>query len=542
MNRPVFRLFRSRPSGRWQKISRNFRLLAIDMGGVLIKLGQFLSVRVDLLPSEVIQELVGLRDELPSAPLEELIPQIEEDFNRPVDALFAWIDPEPLGAASIGQVHLARLAETDEEVVIKVLRPGIDILVETDLAALAIAIRWLKHYTKITARVNLDWLIEEFTTVTRNELDLTAEGKNAETFASDFAHEPQVYIPKIYWDYCADHTLTMENVGYIKIADSSAMEQAGINPKTVAKKLYNVYLHQIFSTHFIHADPHPGNIFIRPLPTEQERLAGHPAFGPGDSAPFAPERSYQIAFVDFGMVTKIPKRLRQALREYAIGVGSGDARRIVQSYVSAGTLLPGADLQRLEEVHQRLIDKFWGADISAMKDMALSEAGTMMREYRDLIYDAPFQLQVDMLFAVRAIAILSGIATQLDEKFDPWQEIIPFAERLATAELAGNWQQYFNELLVLGQALYKLPQRFEAIVRKAERDELSIQTTLSKDSRTILLRLNRSIHRLSWTIMAAAVMISGVLLGGQYDSPAAPLAGTGIAVLLFLVGSWRGKR
>lgn len=542
LNRPVLRWFRTSSSSRWQKISRNYRHLAIEMGGVLIKLGQFLSVRVDILPPEVTNELTGLRDEVPAAPIETIITQIEADFGKPIAELFEWVAPEPLGAASLGQVHLARLAATHAEVVIKVLRPGIDVLVETDLNAISIALGWLRHYKKVARRVNLDWLIEEFTTVTRNELDFAAEGKNAERFARDFAGDRGIYIPKVYWDYCAARTLTLENVGYIKIDDSDRMEEVGISPESVAKKIYNLYLRQFFITHFVHADPHPGNIFVKPVPTANERERGISSFGPDDPVSFSAKRDYQVVFVDFGMVTSIPRRLRLALREYAIGVGSRDAHRIVQSYINAGSLLPGADLQRLEEAHQVLLDKIWGADFSRIKDLAFTEAKGMIGEYRDVIYDAPFQFQVDMLFSVRAVAILSGIATQLDEKFDPWRELIPFAERLATEELTRNWQQWLREFITLGQSLYTLPQRLDAVVHQAERGNLTVKTSLTRDSRRILTGLTRSVHRLSWTIMSVGLLLAGVLLGRQYDHFGITVLFLVLALLAFTWGIWRGGR
>ena len=162
LNRPGLRWLRRKPLPRWQKISRNYRQLAIEMGGVLIKLGQFLSVRVDILPPEVTVELAGLRDEIPAEPTAAITGQIEEDFGRPIETIFAWFSPEPIGAASLGQVHLARLAADNSEVAVKVLRPGIDVLVETDLAAITLAVGWLKRYRRISSRVDLDWLIGSF--------------------------------------------------------------------------------------------------------------------------------------------------------------------------------------------------------------------------------------------------------------------------------------------------------------------------------------------------------------------------------------------
>ena len=186
LNRPVLRWFRTPPLPRWGKISRRFRDLAVEMGGVLIKLGQFLSIRVDILPPKVTSELAGLQDTIPAEKFEDIKTQIEADFERPLAELFEWISPEPLGAASLGQTHVARLASDQTEVVVKVLRPGIDVLVETDLAAIALALKWLKYYKRVSSRVNLDWLSQEFSTVTRNELDFCGGRAECGAFSQGF--------------------------------------------------------------------------------------------------------------------------------------------------------------------------------------------------------------------------------------------------------------------------------------------------------------------------------------------------------------------
>jgi predicted unusual protein kinase regulating ubiquinone biosynthesis (AarF/ABC1/UbiB family) len=507
LNRPVLRWLRTPPLPRWQKIAERYRALAVEMGGVLIKLGQFLSIRVDILPSEVTRELAGLQDEVPAERLENVLAQIEADFGRPVSQIFTWFSPEPVGAASLAQVHLARLA-SGEEVVVKALRPSIDVLVETDLSAIALAIRWLKFYRQISKRVDLDWLAEEFTTVTRKELDLSAEGQNAERFAQDFADDPQVYIPKVYWDYSAARTLTLENVGYIKIGDLAAIDAAGISRPQVAKKFYQIYMRQTFVTNFVHADPHPGNVFVKPLPHPNE--AEGTGFGPQDPVPYQPGRSFQIVFVDFGMVAVIPERLRASLREYAIGVGTRDAHKIVQSYVNAGVLLPGADLKRLEEAHEAMFERFWGVRMGQMRNVAFNEARYFLREYRDVIYDAPFQFQVDMLFVMRAIGLLSGMATNLDPDFDPWAETIPFAERLAKEELQQNWRGWLQEIVSLGQLALKLPDQLDRVLIQTQRGNLVIQSSLAPDARKTIQRLEQAVNRLTWVVVAASLLIAGV--------------------------------
>ncbi len=509
LNRPVLRWFRRPPLPRWQKIAQQYRTLAVEMGGVLIKMGQFLSIRVDVLPPEVTGELAGLQDEIPPESFERVAAQIEADFGRPLTDIFRRFDPEPLGAASLAQAHRACLL-SGEEVVVKALRPGIEILVETDLTAIALAIRWLKFYKRISNRVNLDWLAEEFATITRNELDMQAEGKNAEQFARNFADDPQVYLPKIYWDYSAARTLTLENVGYIKISDLTGIEAAGISRAAVAQKFYNVYMEQIFVTNFVHADPHPGNVFVRPLPHPDE--PDSPMFLPGDPVPHHPDRPFQLVFVDFGMMAVIPDRLRSALRDYVIGAGTRDAHKVVQSYVDAGVLLPGADLNRMEQATADMFKRVWGVRMGQIKDLAEGEMRYFMSEYRDIVYEAPFQFPVDMLFVVRAVGILSGMATNLNPNFDPWAATIPFAERLAKEELQNNWQGWLAEAVSMGQLLFRLPSRIDELLTLTQRGNLSVQTALAPDTRKMLSRLEGSVNRLAWMVVAAAMLIAGANL------------------------------
>jgi len=532
LNVPGLRRFRIPAVSRWSRIARRYRALASEMGGVLIKLGQFFSVRVDLLPPEVTRELAGLQDEVPPERFSDVARQIEEDFGRPLGEVFSSIEPDPVGAASLAQVHRARLP-TGEEVVVKVLRPGIDVLVETDLAAAGLAIRLFKVSRRIRMRVDLDRLAEEIGRTTRAELDLAAEGHNAERFAEDFADDARVCIPKVYWEWSARRTLTLENVGYLKIADLAGLERAGIWRPEVARTLYRIYMQQIFVNHFVHADPHPGNLFVRALPEE-----GEAPFRPGDAVPppsGSGARRFQIVFVDFGMVATIPERLQGALREYAIGLGTRDAVRLVHSYVSAGVLLPGADLRRLEEVHEALFERFWGVRIGSLREVAFSEAAFFLREYRDLLYQIPFQVQVDLLFASRAVGLLAGMATQLDPEFDPWAETMPFAQRLAAEELRRGWPDLLRDAAVQARFLLGLPQRMDALLTRAERGSLTIQTGLSPDARRALQRLERSNQRVGWMLIASAFLIAGAVLRADTSGPWS-LVLFGVAALAFLYG------
>jgi predicted unusual protein kinase regulating ubiquinone biosynthesis (AarF/ABC1/UbiB family) len=508
LNVPGLRRFRRPAIDRWTEIARRYRALAAEMGGVLIKLGQFFSVRVDLLPPEVTRELAGLQDEVPPVPFAGVALQIEEDFGRPLAEIFSEISEIPIGSASLAQVHRARLPD-GESVVVKVLRPRIEVLVETDLAAVSLAIRLLKVSSRIRRRVDLERLAAEIVTTTRAELDLTAEGRSAERFARDFAGDARVCIPRVHWAWSARRTLALEDVGYLKIGDLAALERAGISRPEVARTLYRIYMQQIFVNHFVHADPHPGNLFVRPLPVGDEA-----PFRPGDPVPPLPpgERPFQIVFVDFGMVAPIPERLRAALREYAIGLGTRDAPRVVQSYVAAGVLLPGADVRRLEEVHEALFARFWGVSIGSLREVAFSEAGYFFREYRDLLYQIPFQVQVDLLFASRAVGLLAGMATYLDPEFDPWSETVPFAQRLAAEELRGDWRGLLMRLAIQGRSLLGLPRQLETFFTRAERGQMTVQASFSPEARRLLQRLESSILRMAWMIVSSALLVAGVML------------------------------
>lgn len=520
LNRPPLRRLRLPAIDRWRRIACRYRTLASELGGVLIKLGQFLSSRVDVIPLEIARELAALQDEVSPTPFATIRARLDADLPAPVDTLFAALEEAPCGSASLAQVHRARTA-AGEEVVVKVLRPGIEALVATDLAAFAAAIRWLRFSRRLRRRVDVDWIAREFRTVTLRELDLAAEGRSAERFAADFANEPRVLVPTIYWSLTAGGVLTMADVAAIKVSDRAAIVAAGIDPGEVAKALYGVYMRQLFGTHFVHADPHPGNLFV------------HPRRSDDGGADFA------IAFVDFGMMTEIPERLRASLREFAIALGTRDARRLVESYVSAGTLLPEADIERLVEAHRAVLDRFWGIHLAELRDAAFDLGSPLALEYRDLLLEAPIQLQADMIFAMRAVGLLAGLCTQLDETFDPWRETVPYARRFARED-RGQWLEGLGSLV---QSLLRLPAAVDRLVERAERGNLGVRTTPSREALHATGRLTAAVDRLAWLVLAGGLAVAGaVVRAGSPGDPLATwlLAGALTAFALGLLARLRG--
>jgi predicted unusual protein kinase regulating ubiquinone biosynthesis (AarF/ABC1/UbiB family) len=393
-----------------------------------------------------------------------------------------------------------------------VLRPGIDRLVETDLAAIDLVCRWLKLFRYVRDRMDIDRLVTEFTATTRNELDLVKERGNLERFAADFKDDPRVYVPRSYNRYSTARALTLENVAFIKIGDGQGIEAWGIERPMVAEKLYDIYMKQIFVTNFVHVDPHPGNLFVKPMPTHEEMAKGVAEFAVDDPVSWETDRPFQIVFIDFGMTAEISDQMKSAMQMGAIGIGTQDARKVIQAYVIAGMLQAGADLRRLEEAHENWFQRVWGVRMGKMQETVFKEVRHFLQEYRDLISDTPFQFPADLLFIGRAIGILAGMSTNIDPEFDPWTQTIPYAKRFAREELMADWQGWPEEAALLGRHLLRIPGQLDQVLSKARQGSLSVLVSLSPETRKAIRRIDLSVKRFSWMVLAAGLLVSGVNL------------------------------
>lgn len=482
---------------RFRREAIRFRALAIHMGGVMIKVGQFLSSRLDVLPPEVTDELANLQDEVPAEPYTVIKELAERELGALLKEKLEWFDESPLAAASLGQVHRARLRVEDDangfrKVVVKVQRPYIEQIVDVDLSALKRVGNWLMRYRPVREHADVPALLREFSATVREEIDYVHEAENAETFFEMFKDDPDVHVPRLVRSLSTLRVLTLEDVYAIKITDYAAITAAGIERSAVANRLLDTYLKQIFEDGFVHADPHPGNLFVTPLEGDDESA-----------------RRWQLTFVDFGMVARVPENVRDALRETLIGVGTKDAARVVKSYQQLGMLLPGADVRLIEQAESQVFDRFWGMSMSELRKTNPDELRKFAHQYRDLIFSMPFQVPNNLILLGRTVAILSGMCTGLDPNFNLWNQVAPYARKLIEQEATKGLSEWLEEFGSLLQNLIALPSQASRVLSQVERGDLIVQTPqVNREVRS----LTRSVDRLTGAVIFLSLLLSGVLL------------------------------
>lgn len=508
---------------RLQKLARRFHDLAVDLGGLMIKVGQFLSSRLDILPPEITRELEGLQDEVAPESFESIVAQVERELRIPLDRAFASFETVPIAAASLGQAHRARLSPGIAAdlgftaVVVKVLRPGIEQIVEVDLAALRRVGRWLARVKLINRRTDAPALVEEFATTSLEEIDYLTEAGNAERFADDFADDPRVAAPTIVWERSARRTLTLADVTAIKITDVAGLLAAGIDPNAVAAELARATFQQIFVAGFFHADPHPGNIFVTPDPSGQ----------PGNFA---------LTYIDFGMMGEVTNELRDGLQQFIFAIVARDARAWVVATQRLGVLLPSADTVELERAITALFDRFGGVGVAELTRIDPRELEAFARQFSEVIRTLPFQLPESFLLLIRTVSLISGVTSSLNRDFNMWDAVDPFARTLLGGGGASTLRSVGREAVSILSALARLPQRLDALATRIDRGELAVR---SPEVEQRLRVLDGSVRRTTSAILFAALLLGGILLRPSDEVLSWVLLGASALPLLHAIAPWR---
>ncbi|QIT11120.1 AarF/UbiB family protein [Clavibacter michiganensis] len=496
---------------RMKRFARRFRVLAVELGGLMIKVGQFMSSRLDVLPPEITAELEDLQDEVPAVPFPEIRALAERELGMPLADAFAWVDETPVAAASLGQAHRAILGPIDSAdtgltgAVIKVQRPGIDDIVRIDLAALRRIGGWLTHVRLVSDRVDAPALVEEFAETSLEEIDYLHEARSSARFQEMFAADERVAVPEIVWERSTRRVLTLEDVTAIKITDHTGLLAAGIDPVEVAPVFAAVMFDQLFADGFFHADPHPGNVFVTPV------------------ADGSVAQGWMLTFIDFGMMGEVPPSTRRGLRKMLIAAASRDGKGLVDAARNIGVLLPSADTTQLELAMTRLFARFGGLGFAELREVDPREFRAFANEFQEVVRTLPFQLPDDFLLIIRAMSLTSGVCSALDPAFNLWDSVEPYAQRLIREERGNVVRDLGTRVSDTAGTLARLPGRLDALLTRIDDGALPISDPT----------LERRVGALERTLRRAvsALVFGGLLAGGVLLRPDDEALGTVLLVV-----------
>lgn len=465
----------------------HLRLALEELGTTFIKLGQILSTRADLLPPEYLVELTKLQDSATPVAFEEIHQALVTELGRPVEDMFAQFDPVPLAAASIGQAHAATLWD-GTEVVVKVRRPGVVEQVNEDLEILKELAVTASRHLSFAGSYDLIGLVEEFSQTLRAELDYIREGHNAERFAENFAADPHIHVPRIFWELTTARVLTMERIRGIKINDLKALDEQGTDRRWLADYATNVVLKMVCEDGFFHADPHPGNFFIEP--------------------------DDRIGLIDFGMVGILDAQTQDLLAELLIAIDRQDADCLVDVFLELGVTRKRIDRTSVRRDIERLLSSYWGLPLGELKITALlNDVYSVMRRHN-------LHLPANLALLLKAIIMIEGLGVNLDPGFNLAKSLKPYTESLVLRQYSPfRWLRSFGRAsLALAKFGAEMPQHLRRIVTAAENGNLQIGMR-PEGFDPVIDRLERVANRIVLGVIAAAFINGLAVLVSVYRPP-----------------------
>ena len=473
----------------------------LELGPTFIKIGQSLSTRADLIPIEYIEEFGQLQDRVPPFSSDLAIAVIEQELGKPISVLFAEFNPTPLAAASLGQVHKARL-HTGEDVVVKVQRPGLARLFNLDFEILHHLVRWLNRLLKGIRKFNLEAIYREFFELLYLEIDYIHEGKNADRFRQNFQDYQRVAVPQVYWQYTTSKILTLEYLPGIKIDNRPALEASQIDTQAVIQLGITCYLKQLLEDGFFQSDPHPGNMAVSPR---------------GD-----------IIFYDFGTMAEVKTMAKDQMIKTFFAVLKNDTEEVVETLIYMGLIEPVADMTPVKRMIAFMLKEFRDKPVDVRAFEQITE------EVYAIFEQQPFRLPPQMTFVVKSLTTLDGIARALDPQYNLLAAAQPFLKQIAFQQQQGSMLGILaRQTKDFIQYKFKQPNRTQTSIMRLESrldlGELQVKVK-SIESERSLKQIQLGIKSLIYTCLSGFCLLSGsVLLVGQIK---------GVAIALFCFASF----
>jgi ubiquinone biosynthesis protein len=470
------------------------RLALEELGPIFVKFGQALSTRRDLLPAGIADELEKLQDRVPPFPGTEARALIERAYGRTLDQVFEQFDEQPLAAASIAQVHTARL-RSGEEVVVKVLRPGVRARIEMDLEVMYQLARLARDYASEGQRLRPVEVVQEYEKTILDELDLMREAANAAQLKRNFEGSDLLYVPQVYWDYCRSDVMVMERIHGVLVNDLDELRARGANIQLLAENGVKIFFTQVFRHNFFHADMHPGNIFVRL------------------EDPARP----QYAAVDFGIVGTLDARDQHYLAENFLAFFDRDYHRVARLHVDSGWVPADTRVDELESAVRTVCEPIFNKPLSEIS------FGQVLLRLFETARRFQMRVQPQLILLQKTLLQIEGLGRQLYPELDLWKTAQPVLKEWAADRLSGRTlaQQLRQQLPELSEAIRMTPQVLQQFLQQASEGNfrLKVEQTGIEELRR---ELRAGARRRDATLVAAATLLGGIV---WLAVGAAPVAG-----------------
>ena len=466
-----------------QTIGIKLREVLQSLGPTFIKLGQIASTRRDLVPSEIAKELEKLQDQVSGFPFQQVQEIIEMELGEKLEDLFQEFNEKPVASASIGQVHQAVL-RTGEMVAVKVQRPDIRSTVQTDLEILDDITRMMEANLSWAKTYQVRKMMAEFSNSLLAELDYQTEGRNGERIAKQFQDNPEVVIPKIYWDYSTNKVLTMDYITGVKVNQIETLKEEGYNLKLIARRITDSMLHQILMEGFFHGDPHPGNIYILP--------------------------GNKVAYIDFGMIGRISEDTKFHFASLVIHLQNGNTKGLLKTITAMGLHTSGTDMNTLYNDVDQFVMKY--------SDIPLSKIsiGSALKDLLDIIYQHQIQVPADLSNLGKTLFLIESIVSELDPELSILDTIKPFGEKLLRKryEPKSILQNTWSELVENAHVFSKIPKNLKELTSTVQQGKLHFEMSIT-EMKDFLQRLDRISNRLAFSIilLSFSILMVGLIIG-----------------------------
>ncbi|ETA80621.1 2-octaprenylphenol hydroxylase [Youngiibacter fragilis 232.1] len=459
------------------------RLSLEELGTTFIKLGQILSTRPDILPHDVIVELEKLQDAVPPFPFDDVKSLIESEFDDKLGNIYREFNEIPLAAASIAQVHLARL-NSGRKVVVKIQRPGIERNIDLDLMVLKDLASFIDHHTKYGKLYNFTKTVQEFESTLKNELDFRIEGENAETFKENFSKDKGISVPDISWIHTTRRVLTMEYIDGIPLNDFEALDVAGLDRKLIARNLGITIFNQILRDGFFHGDPHPGNIMVLP--------------------------DNEITFLDFGMIGKLNDERKLQFLKMLMGITFKNSRLILEAIIAIDAMTHHVNMKKLEREIDALRDKYLSIPLNEIK------VGEVFKEVFNLAFSYNIVIPSEFTMLAKTLVTLEGLVAKLDPELNVLEIADPIARNLMFKSFSPEkiGVEFIGGALDYGSLLRGFPSIFHNYLRKLEDDEFTMQFQM-KGIESVEKRFEKIFNRITFSVvlLAVSIIIAGIVIG-----------------------------